>query len=150
MIMLRKCGICCSRIINQAYYVEILKRLCEILRIKRPELWPNDWIFHRDNAPAHKALSVTQFLSQKSITEVEYIPFSSYLAPNCFSLFPKIKSALKGRRFQDIKVLKKTWRHWKQLQLRSFKTVFNNGSIIRLSAQVLSGGTSKVTPLSKL
>jgi hypothetical protein len=24
---------------------------------KRPELWPNDWILHHDNAPAHKALS---------------------------------------------------------------------------------------------
>jgi hypothetical protein len=32
---------------------------------KRPELWPNDWIFHHDNAPAHKAPSVKQFLAQK-------------------------------------------------------------------------------------
>jgi hypothetical protein len=26
------------------------------VRIKRPELWPNDWILHHDNAPAHKEL----------------------------------------------------------------------------------------------
>jgi hypothetical protein len=43
---------------NQAYYLEILKRLREAVYRKRPELWPNDWILHHDNAPAHKALSV--------------------------------------------------------------------------------------------
>jgi hypothetical protein len=32
---------------------------------KRPELRPNDWILHHDNAPAHKTLSVKQFLAQK-------------------------------------------------------------------------------------
>jgi hypothetical protein len=41
---------------NQAYYVKILKWLHEARR-ERPELWPNDWILHHDNAPAHKALS---------------------------------------------------------------------------------------------
>jgi len=38
---------------------------------KRPELWPNDWILQNGNAPTHKALSVKQFLVQKSITELE-------------------------------------------------------------------------------
>jgi transposase len=67
---------------------------------RRPELWPNDCILHHDNAPAHKALSVKQFLAQKSITEMEHPPCSPDLAPNDFWLFPEIKSALKGRRFQ--------------------------------------------------
>jgi hypothetical protein len=26
--------------------------------VKRPELWPKDWILRHDNAPAYKALSV--------------------------------------------------------------------------------------------
>jgi transposase len=64
-----------------------------------PELWPNDWILHYDNASAHKALSVKQFLAQKSITEMGYPPCSPDLALNDFLLFPKIKSALKGKRF---------------------------------------------------
>jgi hypothetical protein len=38
---------------------------------------------------------------------MEHPPFSSDLAPNDFWLFPKIKSALKGRRFQDIEDIKK-------------------------------------------
>jgi hypothetical protein len=43
--------------INQTSYVEISKRLRGTVRRKRPELWPDDWILHNDNAPAHKALS---------------------------------------------------------------------------------------------
>jgi hypothetical protein len=43
--------------VNLAYFVEILKCLPEAVRRKRPELWPNDWILHNDNAPVHKALS---------------------------------------------------------------------------------------------
>jgi hypothetical protein len=53
--------------VNQAYYVEILQWLHEDMRRKRPELWPNDWIRHHDNAPAHKALSVKWFLAQKNL-----------------------------------------------------------------------------------
>jgi hypothetical protein len=43
--------------------------------------------------------AVKQFLAQKSITEMEYPPYSPDLALNDFWLFPKIKSALKGRIF---------------------------------------------------
>jgi transposase len=85
--------------VNQAYCVEILKRLREAVRRKRPELWPNDWILHYDNAPAHKALSVKKFLAQKSITEMEHPPYSPDLAPNDLWLLLKIKSALKGKKF---------------------------------------------------
>jgi hypothetical protein len=46
-------------------------------------------------------------MTQESITEMEHTPCSPDLAPNNFWLFPKIKSALKGQRFQDLKTLKK-------------------------------------------
>jgi hypothetical protein len=49
-----------------------------------PELWPNDWILHHDNAPAHKALSVKQFLAQKLITEMKHPPYPSDLNLNYF------------------------------------------------------------------
>jgi len=74
---------------------------------KRPELWPNDWILHNDNAPAHKALSVKQFVAQKFITEMEHPLYSPDLALNDFWLFPKIKYVLKGRRFQDTEDIQK-------------------------------------------
>jgi histone-lysine N-methyltransferase SETMAR len=68
--------------------VEILERLREAVRRKRPELRPNDWILHHDNAPPHKALSVKQFPAQKSITEMEHPPCSSDLASTDSWLFP--------------------------------------------------------------
>jgi hypothetical protein len=56
-----------ARPVNQAYYAEILKRIREAVRRKIHELWPNDWILHHDNAPARKALSAKQFLTQKDL-----------------------------------------------------------------------------------
>jgi hypothetical protein len=86
--------------VNQAYYVEILKWLLQAVPRKKPELGPNDWILHHDNAPANKALSVRQFRDQKSITEMEHPLCSPDLAPHDFRLFPKVNSALKRRRFR--------------------------------------------------
>jgi hypothetical protein len=54
-----------------------------------PELWPNNWILHHENAPVHTALCVKQFLAQKSIIEMEHAPYSLDLALNDFWLFQK-------------------------------------------------------------
>jgi histone-lysine N-methyltransferase SETMAR len=88
--------------VNQAYYVKKMKWLLEAVHRKRPELWSNNWILHHYIAPAHKILSVKQFLNNKSIMEMEHPLYSPDLSPNDFWLFPKIKPALKGPRFQDI------------------------------------------------
>jgi hypothetical protein len=52
-------------------------------------------------------LSVKLFLAQKSVTEMEHPPCFPDLALNDFWLFSKIKSALKGRRFQNTENIKK-------------------------------------------
>jgi hypothetical protein len=87
--------------IKQAYYAEIMERLRQAVRRKRPELWPNDWIIQHHNAPTHRVLSVKKFLVQKSITEMEHPSYSPDLASKVFWMFPKINSALNDRRFQD-------------------------------------------------
>jgi histone-lysine N-methyltransferase SETMAR len=84
-----------SQTVNQTSYVEILKRLHEAVHRKKAWTLAGDLILHHDNVPAHKVLSVKQFLAQKSITEIEHPPCSPDLALNDFWLFPKIKSALK-------------------------------------------------------
>jgi hypothetical protein len=76
--------------------VEILKQLREAVHRKRPKLCLNNWILCHDNAPAHKVLSLKQFLPKISITEMEHPSYSPDLVLNDFWLFPKIKSALKG------------------------------------------------------
>jgi len=69
--------------------------------VKKPKLWLKNWNLHHGNAPAHKTLSVKEFLAQKSITEMKHPPYSPDLASNDFLLFTEIKSALKGLRSQD-------------------------------------------------
>jgi len=71
--------------VNHAYYVEILKQLHEAVHRKQPELWPND---KSSPCPANNVLTVKQFLDQKSINEMKYLPCD-------FLLFPKIKCVLK-------------------------------------------------------
>ena len=89
--------------VNQVYNLEVLERLREKVRRKRPEHFAsNSWILHHDNAPAHTALSVREFLATKQITGLEHPAYSPDLAPSDFFLFPKIKEILKGRHFNDI------------------------------------------------
>jgi len=61
--------------VNQVYYLEVLERLREKVRWKRPEHFVNNsWILHHDNAPAHTALSVREFLATKQITVLDTLP----------------------------------------------------------------------------
>jgi transposase len=80
-----------------------MKRLREAECRKRPEGWQNKtWILHHDNAPAHMSLLVREFLAKNEMTVVPQPPYSPDLAPVDFLLFPKLKSTLKGHRFQTI------------------------------------------------
>jgi len=84
--------------------LEVLERLHEKARQKQPELFANNlWILHHDNAPAHMALFVREFLATKQITVLEHPAYSLDLAPSDFFLFLKIKEILKGRHFDNIK-----------------------------------------------
>jgi histone-lysine N-methyltransferase SETMAR len=90
-----------GRTLNQHCYLEILARLREAVRRRGPELWPDAWILHHDNAPANDALAVREFLANKSIMKLDHPPYSPYLARCDFWLFPKLKTALKGHIFSD-------------------------------------------------
>ena len=88
---------------NQVNNLEVLERLREKVRRKRPEIFAsNSWIVHHDNAPAHTALSVREFLATKQITLLEHPAYSPDLAASDFFLFLKIKQKLKGKHFDDI------------------------------------------------
>jgi transposase len=88
--------------VNQHCYLEILARLREAVGRRRPELWPDAWILHHNNALAHDALAVREFLAKKLIMKLDHPPYSPDFAPYDFWLFPKLKTALKGHRFSDI------------------------------------------------
>jgi histone-lysine N-methyltransferase SETMAR len=85
---------------NQQCYLEVLTRLRESVRRKRPELWPDNWIVHHDNTPALDVLRVREFMAKKSITKMDHPPHSPDLAPCDFWLYPKLKKML--RRDKDL------------------------------------------------
>ena len=89
--------------VNKEFYLNILKRLREAVRKKRPEAWTNNtWLLRHDNAPVHASLLICEFLTKHETTVVSQPLYSPDLAPADFFLFPKLKFSLKGRRFQMV------------------------------------------------
>jgi len=85
------------------FYCEVLRRLRQNVRCKRPEMWKNgNWLLHHDNAPAHISLVVREFLTKNNVSTVPHPAYSPDLAPCNFYVFPKMKLRLKGRRFASI------------------------------------------------
>ena len=68
----------------------------------------DDWVLHHDNAPAHTALSIREFLAKKNIPVLPDPPYSPDLAPCEFYLFSKLKLKLKGHHFGTTENIQKT------------------------------------------
>ena len=76
--------------VNKEYYLEIMRRLLEAMRKKRPESWKNNsWLLHHDNAPVHSSLLVRNFLAKNTTLIMTQPRYSSDLAPR--DLFPVSK-----------------------------------------------------------
>ena len=89
---------------KKVYFKEVLTNIPE--RVRRIGMWKNSsWILHPDNALEKNALPVKTFLTKHKITVLEYSPYSPDLAA-MISLFPKMKSALKGARLEFIDTVK--------------------------------------------
>lgn len=87
--------------VNAAYYQEVLKRLKRSVARKRRDI-KDSWKLHHDNAPSHTAFIVTDYLVRVNVPVVPQPPYSPDLSPPDFFLFPRLKSALKGKRFDSI------------------------------------------------
>ncbi|GFV30788.1 mariner Mos1 transposase [Trichonephila clavipes] len=93
--------------VNKEFYLDVMKRLREAVRRKRPVLWAySRWMLHHDGAPAHTSNLVQQFLTKHETIQVAHPSYSPDMPPPDFFLFPKIKNTLKGHRFQDIETIK--------------------------------------------
>ena len=93
-----------AQMVNKQLYQEVLARLRDAVCRKRPELWESQtWMLHHDNALAHASLLIRSYLA---IHQISVVPHPPYLAPADFLLFPKLKTTLKGRRFQTIEEIK--------------------------------------------
>ncbi|CAH1992034.1 unnamed protein product [Acanthoscelides obtectus] len=58
-------------------------------------------ILHQDIASSHTAQKTRQYLTEESVELLDHPPYSPDLSPNDFFTFPKIKSRLRGQRFQS-------------------------------------------------
>ncbi|KAJ4449971.1 hypothetical protein ANN_01378 [Periplaneta americana] len=88
--------------VTKEYYHDVLRRLRDAVRHKRPDMWTaKNWHLHHDNAPAHSSQLIHTFLAKHGITTVRQPPYSPDLAPCDFWLFPKLKTPLKGSRFES-------------------------------------------------
>ena len=72
------------------------------MRRKGPEKWRTQNLFLiYDNAPAHRSVLIKIFSTENNVATLEPPPYPPDLVPAEFYLFPRLKSALKGRRFCD-------------------------------------------------
>jgi len=71
----------------------------EKLREQRPRTGLSGLFLHQDNASSHTARQTSTFLEQQSMRVLPHPPYSPDLAPCDFFVFPKVKYALRGKRF---------------------------------------------------
>jgi len=90
-----------GKTVNAEFYKAVIDRLLKRIQRFRPAAFCCLYIFFllHDNAPAHKAASVCQFLTPKNITTPYHPPYSPDLSPPDYFLFPKLKIKLKGLHF---------------------------------------------------
>jgi histone-lysine N-methyltransferase SETMAR len=92
--------------VNGQFYLGVMEQLLKQIHHVRPEFHNSkEWFLLQDNAPAHTTGVVARFLTIKQVTVLHHTSYSPNLAPADFFLFPKLKSQLKGKRFQDISTI---------------------------------------------
>ena len=73
--------------------MDILRRLRDAVRRKRPEKWrTNSCFLLHHNAPAHRSVLVMDFLTKNNVATLEHPPCNRDLASADFYLFPRLKS----------------------------------------------------------
>ncbi|CAK9833986.1 Protein GVQW3 [Anthophora retusa] len=81
-------------------YGSVQDVLVSDLGLRRPDLWANNsWILHHDNAPAHNAILIREFLTKNNTNTIQQPSNSPDLAPRDFFLFNRLKKPLRGTRY---------------------------------------------------
>ena len=116
----------CGQMGNKQLSQEVLACLRDAVGRKRPELWENQtWMMHHDNAPAHSSLLIRSYLAKHQTSVVPHPPYSPDLAPADFFLFSKLKTTLKGRRFQTIgEIQENAIREYRAITESAFEEAF--------------------------
>jgi transposase len=92
--------------VNHAFYKDVLERLRKRVQRVRKDI-ADDWVLQHDNAAAHTALSIREFLAKKNMPVLPHPPYSPHLALCDIYLFPKLKSKLKAHHFGTMENIQK-------------------------------------------
>jgi translation initiation factor 2 alpha subunit (eIF-2alpha) len=107
--------------VNNEVHIDILRRLRDTVRRKRPEKW------RTNSALAQWLILVKDFIGKNNVTTLEHPPYPSDLAAAYFYLFPGLKSAMKGRRFFDATdIIKNATEELKRLSQNGFQKCFQH------------------------
>jgi hypothetical protein len=89
--------------VNSGFCCDVLRRLRENVRRRRPELWREQiWLLHHDNGPFQTSVLTQQFLAKYKMAVIPHPTYPPDLASCDFFLFQKMNLKLKGRRFDTI------------------------------------------------
>jgi histone-lysine N-methyltransferase SETMAR len=81
-----------GKTVNVEFYKGAMDRLLKHIQRVRPDVFcSRDFFLLHDNAPAHKAASVFQFLTLKNVATLYHPPYYPDLSPPDYFLFPKLK-----------------------------------------------------------
>ena len=112
---------------------------------KRPALFKSgQWHFHQDNAPVHKSILVTDYLTKMGVNTVPHRPYCGDLAPCDFWLFPKLRTVVMRQlsRWKRLRRRSLTRSH-KRTSIGSFRSCYKGTSALQPEEI-----TSKVTRVS--
>lgn len=87
--------------ITGASYRDLLTKLREVVKVKRRGVLTKGLRLLHDNAPAHSAHVTVTLASELGYDILPHPPYSPDLAPSDFFLFHRLKSPLRGKRFND-------------------------------------------------
>ena len=83
------------------YVHHCLPQVQQAVRSWRPK---SGITLHHDNAPAHSATAIREFLANKHVQLMSHPPYSPDLAPGNFFAFPRVKKQLRRSRYDGPKV----------------------------------------------
>ena len=87
--------------ITGLYYAQELRKLRDALKKKRRGKLSRGVLLLQDNAPAHTSRVAVAAAAECGYEILPHPPYSPDLAPSDYHLFPKLKSELRGRRYDD-------------------------------------------------
>lgn len=96
-----------SHILRIVLIFQVIRRhLLHAIRKKRPGAEVENFIFHQDNAPAHRAEDTLLTIDFLGFERLRHAPYSPDCAPMDYAVFPQLKSELRGRRFADLQQIR--------------------------------------------